>query len=220
MEIFIICVQLHTSFPREVTLCAASYQFPKGSYQRLLHMAIQKSNVAFYPTSPTTIKKEAQNNGPKEAVNSTSSSSRGVMNVSGAGQLPRNEHQVSNIKCLQKKQFSGAIDADDLFIAMTECKSQDITVYYVREVEAAPDPALVLGNDQQLNDLVQFCTGSEEFSIDKVDPTLKFRCDSCDVSKFATGNNVWGKLPSILRASVGSFLYKFLHFSIFCFNFN
>ena len=37
---------------------------------------------------------------------------------------------------------------------MTECKSQDITARYARDVKAAPDPALVLANDQQLNDLI------------------------------------------------------------------
>ena len=156
-------------------LCAASYWFPKGKLPTPTPHGNSKSNVAFYPTWPSTrekLKKEAQAYGPKEAVNSISSSSGGVMNVSGAEQLPRNEHQVSNIKHSQKKQFSGAIDADDLFIAMTECKSQDITARYVRDVKAAPDPALVLANDQQLNDLVRFCTGSEEFSIVTVDPTF------------------------------------------------
>ena len=33
-------------------------------------------------------------------------------------------------------------------------------------------PYIVLANDQQLHDLVHFCTDSEEFSIVTVDPTL------------------------------------------------
>lgn len=43
---------------------------------------------------------------------------------------------------------------------------------FVRDVKAAPDPALVLANDQQLHGLVCFCTDLEEFSAVTVDPTF------------------------------------------------
>lgn len=55
---------------------------------------------------------------------------------------------------------------------MTDCKSKDVTARFVRDVKATPDPALVLANDQQLHDLVHFCTDSKEFLIVTVDPTF------------------------------------------------
>lgn len=61
---------------------------------------------------------------------------------------------------------------DELFIAMTECKSKDVTARFVRDVKAAPEPALVLATDQQLDDVVRFATSSEEFCVVTVDPTF------------------------------------------------
>ena len=155
-------------------LCIASYRFPKGKIPQALPHGNSKSDVAFHPTWPSTmakIKKEAKIHGPKDTVNNVSSSSGGMIKACGIGQLPRNEHQVSNMK-YTKKKASVVCDGDELFVAMTDCKSKDVTARFVRDVKAAPDPALVLANDQQLNDLVRFCTNAEEFSIVTVDPTF------------------------------------------------
>ena len=70
------------------------------------------------------------------------------MSASFTGQLPRNEHQVSNIWQSVKKTTVSCVN-DELFIAMTECKSNDITAQFVRDEKAAPDPALLLATDQQ-----------------------------------------------------------------------
>ena len=94
------------------------------------------------------------------------------MSASFAGQLPRNEHQVSNIRHLAKKTTMSCVN-DELFIAMTsECKSNDITAQFVRDEKAAPDPALLLATDQQLDDMEQFCTCADEFCVATVDPTF------------------------------------------------
>ena len=102
------------------------------------------------------LKKEATAHGPKDTVNHVSGTSGGMIKATGVGELPRNEHQVSNIKYSQKRQSSAACNSDELFIAMIECKSKDVTARFVRDVKAAPDPALVLANDQQMCDLVHF----------------------------------------------------------------
>ena len=83
----------------------------------------------------------------------------------------RNEHQVSNIRHSVKKTTMSCVD-DELFIAMTECKSNDITAQFVRDVKAAPDSALVLATDQQLDDIERFCTCPDEFCVATVDPTF------------------------------------------------
>ena len=94
-----------------------------------------------------------------------------MIGASSAGQLPRDEHQVANIRHSRKKG-SANFEDDDLFIAMSECKSKDITARFVRDVKAAPDPALVLATDQQLHDIVKFSINTEEFCIITVDPTF------------------------------------------------
>ena len=152
-------------------LCLASYRFPKGVTPKVIAHGNSKSSSPFHPTWPSAmakIKKKACKHGPKETVNSISSTSGGMIFASCAGQLPRNEHQVANICHSNKKTAVGYAD-DDLFIAMTECKSKDVTARFVRDVKAAPEPALVLATDQQLN---RFATGSEEFCIVTVDPTF------------------------------------------------
>ena len=47
-----------------------------------------------------------------------------------------------------------------------------MTAHFIRDVKASPDPALVLVTDQQLNDLVKFCTSPDEFTVITVDPTF------------------------------------------------
>ena len=55
---------------------------------------------------------------------------------------------------------------------MSQCKSKNVTVRFIRDVKAGPDPALVLTTDQQLNDLMKFCTSPDEFTVITVDPTF------------------------------------------------
>lgn len=69
---------------------------------------------------------------------------------------------------------------------MTEWKSKDITAQFVRDVKAAPDPALVLATDQQLDDMVRFCTSVDEFCVTTVDPT--FNLGDFDVTPLSYRN--------------------------------
>lgn len=55
---------------------------------------------------------------------------------------------------------------------MSQCKSKNVTARFIRDVKAGPDPALVLTTNQQLNDLVKFCTSPDEFTVITVDPTF------------------------------------------------
>ena len=43
---------------------------------------------------------------------------------------------------------------------------------FVRDIKTAPEPAINLASDQQLNDLVRFGAFSEEFGIITIDPTI------------------------------------------------
>ena len=59
-----------------------------------------------------------------------------------------------------------------MFVVMSECKSKDVSARFVRDVKAAPDPAVVLATDRQLDDMVRFCTSQEDFCVVMVDPTF------------------------------------------------
>ena len=101
----------------------ASYRFPQGKVPKPTPHGNSKSAVPFYPTLPSTMKRlkdEALTHGPKETVNRVSAASGGLMSASLTGQLPCNEHQVSNIRHSVKKTTMSCVD-DELFIAMTEC---------------------------------------------------------------------------------------------------
>ena len=100
----------------------------------------------------------------------------GIVGATASGQLPRNEKQVSNLKRKVTSTVSsgnhGDAAADNLFIVMQRAHTQDPNAMFVRDVKTAPEPAIVLANDCQLQDLVRFCTSSFEFAVLTVDPTF------------------------------------------------
>ena len=132
-----------------------------------------KSDQAFHPTWPSVIvrmKSQSQQFGPKETVSCVSQEAGGIVGAAAPGKLPRNEHQVSNLRHSQKQPSDSS--NDELFVVMSQCKSKDVTAHFIRDVKAGPDPALVIATDQQLNDLVKFCTSPDEFTVITVDPTF------------------------------------------------
>ena len=94
----------------------------------------------------------------------------GIVGAAAPGKLPRNEYQVSNLRHSQKQPSDSS--NDELLVVMSQCKSKDVTAHFIRDVKAGPDPALVIATDQQLNDLVKFCTSPDKFTAITVDPTF------------------------------------------------
>lgn len=62
--------------------------------------------------------------------------------------------------------------ADDLFIMMQKAYTEDPANKFVRAVNAAPEPAVVVTTDRQLHDIARFCTSPLEFSPLTLDPTF------------------------------------------------
>ena len=80
------------------------------------------------------------------------------------GELPRNHMQVSNAKCNSYTGTSLRRNKslrDLLFLVMEQCKLQDDK--FVRSVAACPEPMCLLVSNQQLDDLVHFCTDPKMF---------------------------------------------------------
>ena len=62
--------------------------------------------------------------------------------------------------------------ADDLFVIMQKALTEDPSKKFIRAINAAPEPAIVVATDRQLHNLSRFCTESFEFSPLTVDPTF------------------------------------------------
>lgn len=54
---------------------------------------------------------------------------------------------------------------DELFVVMQHTYAQDTMNKFIQDIKTAPDPAIVLGDDQQLADLQRFCTSSLDFDV-------------------------------------------------------
>ena len=95
------------------------------------------------------------------------------MHAKSQGELPRNHMQVSNAKRNNFTSLSLCSNKslrDPLFVVMEQCKLQDDK--FVRTVTACPEPMCLLASDQQLDDLVCFCTDPKQFSVVSIDPTF------------------------------------------------
>ena len=156
-------------------LCLVTYRIPKGFSPVVKKHGNAKADVPFHPTWASTkdvIQQTCSEGGPKSVVASVSSLVGGVRNASAPGMLPRGEKQVINFKARCSSGGSGHVGADDLFSVMQQAYAEDTQRKFIRAVNAAPQPAIVLVTDQQLHDLERFCTSSFEFSILTVDPTF------------------------------------------------
>ena len=103
--------------------------------------------------------------GPKATLESISREMGGVLGATASGELPRDEKQVSNTKRRSKFVDSTTSDtvADELFVVMQRAYAHDPLNKFIRDIKTAPEPAIIIANDQQLTDLVRFCTSSLEF---------------------------------------------------------
>jgi len=142
-----------------------------------------KKGTLYHPTWASTkqqIKEKCGSGGPKCVVASLSAAAGGVLEATAPGQLPRGEKQIVNFKA--KCSFDSRLSsfpgtsrdaaADDLFLIMQKAFTEDPSRKFVRAVNAAPEPAVVVTTDRQLQDLARFCTAAFEFSPLTVDPTF------------------------------------------------
>ena len=158
--------------------CLACYRIPEDFVPVIVGHGNSKTGQPFYPTLPSTMKqivRESQSKGPKETVAMVSATVGGVIGADCPGSLPRDERQVINARQTLKKVKRAVLptDSDDeLFILMQQAKLGDSTGFFIRELKAAPEPALILARDYQLHDIVRFCTNQGIFSVLTVDPTF------------------------------------------------
>lgn len=95
----------------------------------------------------------------------------GIVGAIAPGQLPQDGRQISNIK---RRTQQGTMDsvADELFVVMQRAYAQDTTNKFIRDIKMAPEPTIVLADDQQLVDVQRLCTSSLDFGVLTFDPTF------------------------------------------------
>lgn len=126
------------------------------------------------------------------------------MGAVAPGQLPRDEMQCP------------MGEMDELLIVMQKAKAENP---FVRDVKMAPDPAILLCTDSQLNDLERFCAPSSELPcrILTVDPTFclgDFECTPITYQHLLLESRRYGKHPVFIspvliyyRKNFASFLF-------------
>lgn len=122
------------------------------------------------------IRNEVQSKCPKEVVALVSATAGGLIGASHPGELPTNGKHVANVRhAVKTAQRSSEVSggrADDLFVLMQQAKLGDSKGDFIRELKTAPEPAVIVARDYQLDDLVRFCTYEPNFLILTVDQLL------------------------------------------------
>jgi len=90
------------------------------------------------------------------------------------GELPRNREQVAHMRCgaVASSLGSNKSSCDPLFTVMEQSKLQDGGNSFVCTVTTCPEPMCLLATNQQLDDLVRFCTNPDQFCVLSIDPTF------------------------------------------------
>ncbi|XP_065887977.1 uncharacterized protein [Dysidea avara] len=86
----------------------------------------------------------------------------------------RNKFQISRVK---KNEWLSPVlvvmlQPTIFFVVMQQAYTEDPFNKFVRAVNAAPEPAVVVATDTQLTDIVRFCTSPIDFCVLTVDPTF------------------------------------------------
>ena len=173
-----VCFYFADSKNNPHRLCMAVYYLPENFNPKPVAHGNSKEDKPFFSTLPSTmarIKHECSDaKGPKKVVQEVSNTYGGVLSATDICQLPRGEQQVSQAKrrCKQSS-ISQAGSADDEFAAVLhKAFMEDTTKRFVREIKTLREPAIVVATNQQMTDVVRFCTFEDEFGIMTVDPTF------------------------------------------------
>lgn len=154
-----------------LNLALVQYQFTQGEHEvKVAPHGNSQSAGGYMRTMPSVMSKlraASSQRTPKRAIEFSHDQQGGILGASSAGLLPRSRQQVKDMR--RKTQHD-----DPLFSVMYMCKSEEGRGKnpFVRLVNAAPFPMMVLAYDATLYDLHRFCTGPSKFCILGVDPTF------------------------------------------------
>ena len=129
-------------------------------------------------TMPSVLASLKNLSGESTAKRALSFATSDVSSAPSASSLPLGRQQVNDMRCGWSKSPDDALYS--LMVMCKEGESSKSENAFVRVVNAAPYPMMLLAFDWMLDDLVRFCTVPGNFSVLSVDPT--FSLGSFDVT--------------------------------------
>ena len=176
MTFFVVFVQRDT-----LNLALVQYYFSQGVHKLKFvphgNAHSGKQYVWTMPSMMCKLKEKARRSTPKRALKFLSEAGE-ILQESSAGALPHNRQQVKDAR----RKSTSKQEYDPLYAVMYACKEAEgkkCKDAFVRMVNAAPFPMMLLAFDYTLDDLVCFCT-APTFSVFGVDST--FNLGSFDVT--------------------------------------
>ena len=157
-----------------LNLSLVQYHFSQGEHQLKIaphgNARYGQSYVRTMPSVMCKLKKEAKKKTPRRALQFVCHEASGIMEATSAGAVPRSRQQVEDIR----RNFTSKQDYDPLYSVTYMCKEGQGAGgdNFIRMVNAAPFPMMLIAFDYTLDDLVRFCTSPTCFSILGVDPTF------------------------------------------------
>lgn len=139
------------------------------------HGNVKKGGNPYTRTKPSVmanLRAAVKDQKPKAAYHQVEEMAGGIKKVDSLSDLPRNRDQASY---LRRGSSEKNADVDSLVILLEQCKRQQLAnpkTAFVREVSCAPELRCVMCYDDQLADIVRFCTHPSNFGILGADPTF------------------------------------------------
>ena len=114
---------------------------------------------------------------PRQVIHSIVEERGGILKVESAGEFPRDRAQVYNLnKQVKRQKVDVAFSADPLLQVLAKAKEEQQGPkenIFIREIPLFPEPIIFLATEQQLTDIVRFCTNPEAFCILGIDCTFQ-----------------------------------------------
>ena len=155
-------------------LSKIEYQFTGKEYDfKILPHGNSKSKGRFARTKTSTINKlrtELLTKAPIIAMTNVSENVGGILGVNSSGYLPWNINQACNLKKRPNKIEPTTDPYNALILACKE-DAKNPNTSFMREVYSAPEPIVVLATNEQVKNVLKFCTNEARFSVFEVDPT-------------------------------------------------
>lgn len=160
-------------------LAILQYFFKGGQEQDIVlaHHGNAKGNKKrpYLRTATTTlqnIKVNCLSKKPKVLYDERFETSGGLLNSESASSEPRDPKQVYNARADAITKTKGE-DKDEIFQLLIKLKEDNSSDGgFIQEVTFGRTPEVIVAFDQQLEDLVRFCTSPVCFSVVGIDPTF------------------------------------------------
>ena len=162
---------------RTVQYAVMQYMFENGIDVPVItppHGNAKKDLCSFRRTQKSTLTQiKEMPYRPKSVVANLHEEAGGMLSARSASELPRNRRQVYNNHHKVASSHGGG-KVDPIFELVQQCKVDNIAGGrgFIRSVNFESGPCCVLASDNQLQNVVRFCTNPRASSVFGIDPTF------------------------------------------------